>query len=344
MDEIKVAVIGYGGCWNMGKTHLTDMKDAGMTPVAVCEMIEERRALAARDFPGIKTFARLEDLLARSEAQLITIITPHHTHAELALTCLRAGRHVVCEKPLAITLTDCDAMIAEAKARNKVLSTYHNRHWDGFIMKALERVHAGDIGKVLRVDAWRGDYEKPLDTWRGSRSQSGGILYDWGVHYLEYGLQLMGDCEIAEVSAYGSQGFWAGQSSWGGDTIEDEAETLVRFRDGRRLRLSISHIESNPRPGFLEVTGTLGSMTLTWDHVEVVTHAGKDVRVTRYANPKDEWGRFYTNIANHLKAGEPLVISSEWARRPIFILDLAARSAAAGMAIQTSEDSAKGKK
>ena len=102
-SDMKVGVIGYGGAFNMGKAHLNEMKRAGMTPVAVAEIDPQRLEVAKTDFPGIKTFATASAMLKESDVNLVTIITPHNTHASLALQCLRAGRHVVCEKPLAIT-------------------------------------------------------------------------------------------------------------------------------------------------------------------------------------------------------------------------------------------------
>ena len=334
---IQVGVIGYGGTWNMGRTHLNEMKKAGMTPTAVCELDPARLALAPDDFPGIQTCQSVDELLSQSEVNLVAIITPHDTHAELALQCLAAGRHVVCEKPFAITTAECDAMIRTAKERNLLVSAYHNRHWDGWIMKAVEILRAGDISTVVRVEARLGNYGKPQATWRGSRSHSGGILYDWGVHFLEYALQLTGSSGITEVSGYAHNGFWENGSPWGADTIEDEAEAVVRFQDGRRIRLLISQVESLPRRGFLEVTGTTGSMVLDWDAVEVTTHDGPKRITIRHPNPENEWWRFYANIADHLTSGAPLVITGEWARLPVQIIDLASQSARAGFALRVPE-------
>jgi len=133
---IAVAVIGYGGVFNMGKWHLEEMRGAGMTPVAVADLDPERLKAARRDFPGIKTYTSASGMLRRSGCDLVTIITPHDTHAALAMKCLRAGKHVVVEKPMSITTAECDRMIAEAGRRKLLLTTYHNRHWDGCIARA----------------------------------------------------------------------------------------------------------------------------------------------------------------------------------------------------------------
>ena len=190
--DIRVGVVGYGGAFNMGRQHLKQMQAAGMTPAAVVELDAARLEVATQDFPGIGTYATVEEMLANSDVDLVTLITPHNTHAPLALQCLRAGRHVVSEKPLAITLEEVDAMIAAATASDTMISAYHNRHWDGRILQAAELIKEQQvIGEIVRIECHMGSYGKPGDWWRTSRTISGGILYDWGVHLLEYSLQLM---------------------------------------------------------------------------------------------------------------------------------------------------------
>ncbi len=211
--DIKVGVIGYGGAFNMGSAHLAQMQQAGMTPVAVAEIDPKRLEVAEEDYPGIQTYPSTAAMLKGSDVNMVTIITPHNTHAKLAVQCLKAGRHVVCEKPLAITTAECDRMIAAARKSRVVLSTYHNRHWDGCVLEAVRQIRSGVIGEVLRVEAHMGGYGKPGDWWRSSKSISGGILYDWGVHLLEYSLQII-DSDMAEVSGFASYGHWAKKTAW----------------------------------------------------------------------------------------------------------------------------------
>jgi predicted dehydrogenase len=332
-SDIRVAVIGYGGSFNMGRAHLTEMKKAGMTPTAVAEIDPARLDAAAKDFPGIETYSSVAAMLKQSAADLITIITPHNSHAKLALQCLRAGRHVVVEKPMAITTAECDAMIAAARANKVMLSTYHNRHWDGWIMEAVERIRAGVIGELYRVEAHMGRWGKPGDWWRSSKSISGGILYDWGVHLLEYSLQLI-DSEIVEVTGFAKTGVWANATRWKADTNEDEGDVIVRFRNGVWLRLTISQLDSNPKRGQLEITGTKGTYLIDFPNYEIITHAGPETVITRGKSRESEGWRFYQNVADHLTKGDRLIISPEWARRPIHILDLANRSARLGRALR----------
>ena len=331
--EIRVGVIGYGGAFNMGKAHLQDMRAAGMTPAAVVEIDPVRLAAAAADFPGIATYSSVAQMLKASGVDLVTIITPHNTHAKIGLQCLRAGKHVVCEKPLALTTAECDAMIAAARRAGVMLSTYHNRHWDGWILRAVKKIKKERaIGEVYKIEARMGRRELPGDWWRTSRSISGGILYDWGVHLLEYGLQIM-DAEIVEVSGYAHEGYWAPRTRWKKDTNEDEALAVVRFKNRAWLNLTITALDSHPRSGFFEVTGTEGSYVIEHDHYTIYRREGRKVTVEEGNHLPTEYHHYYDNIAAHLTKGAKLAITPEWARRPIHILDLAARSAKLGKAL-----------
>jgi predicted dehydrogenase len=336
-SDITVGVIGYGGAFNMGKAHLEGMRAAGMTPTAVVEIDPSRLEVAAKDYPGIECYDSVAAMLRKSKVNLLAVITPHNTHAKLALQCLKAGRHVVCEKPLAITTAECDAMIREAKRRGLVLSTYHNRHWDGCILEAVRRIRDNrEIGEVYRVEAHMGGRRKPGDWWRSSKSVSGGILYDWGVHLLEYCLQVLGDAKIAEVSGYAHRGFWADQTRWKKDTNEDEGFASVRFDNGVWLTLCISSLDSNPKRGIVEFTGTTGSYVMDHQTFEIQSVDGDRTTIEKGRNPKEEGWKFYRNVADHLVKGEALVITPEWSRRPIHILDLADRSVKAGKALKAT--------
>jgi len=331
-SDVKVGVIGYGGAFDMGKGHLNEMAAAGMTPTAVCDLDPKRLRAAEDDFPGIETYTSPAAMLKKSAVNLLAIITPHNTHAALALQCLRAGRHVVVEKPFAITTAECDRMVAAARKHRRLLSTYHNRHWDGCILRAVKAVRAGNVGEVVRVEARMGAWGAPRDWWRTSKSISGGICYDWGVHLLEYTFQII-TAGIVEVAGFAKRGFWAAKSKWKADTNEDEGFLVVRYANGAWSSLRISHIESNGKPGWFEITGTKGSYVFDYKTYTLIRHRAGATVTEAGANPPSEHQRFYDNVAAHLTKGAPLVISPEWARRPVHVLDLAGRSAKAGKAL-----------
>ena len=332
---IRVGVIGYGGAFNMGRQHLQEMQKAGMTPMAVAEVDPARLEVALQDFPGIETYGSVSAMLDNSAVDLLTIITPHNTHAALGLQCVEAGRHCILEKPMAITTAECDTLIAAARDNGVIVSTYHNRHWDGWILKAMEVVRSGALGRIVRIDLHMGEHGQPKHWWRSSRSISGGILYDGGVHLLEYSLQII-DSEITEVSGYASEGYWAAQpgTPYPDDPNEDEAQLTVRFKSGQRINMTVTSLDANPRPRWIEIVGTNGVHRIdsqTFETILAQPNGEREIRTGKHR--PSEGHRFYENVAAHLTTGEPLVITGEWARRPIHILDLAAQSAKAGRAL-----------
>ncbi len=332
--EIKVGVIGYGGAFDMGRKHLLEMMRAKMTPVAVADIDPARLEVAHRDFPGIGTYTSVSTMLKKSGVDLVTIITPHNTHAALAVQCLRAGRHVVVEKPFAITTAECDRMIAAARRGRRLLSTYHNRHWDGCIIQAVKTIRSRAIGQVVRVEAHMGSWGKPRNWWRTSKTISGGILYDWGVHLMEYTFQII-DSPIVEVAGFARKGFWAPRTAWKADTFEDEGFAVVRYAGGAWSSLMITQLDSKPKGGQVEITGTKGTYVFDYRTYELITHGRDGSTVSRKgANPPSQHERFYRNIADHLRRGTKLVITPQWARRPVHVIDLACRSAAAGRALK----------
>jgi predicted dehydrogenase len=329
--EIRTAVVGYGNAYNMGKAHLEQMRAAGMVPVAVADINPACLEIARMEFPGIATYASLDALLADSAADLVAVITPHDSHARLAKQCLEAGRHVVCEKPLALTTRDCDELIACAVQHQRLLSAYHNRHWDGCITEAVDRIHRrNEIGAVFRIEARMGFHNKPRDWWRSSRSISGGVHFDWGVHFIEYALQLV-DSSVTEVSAFAHQGFW--QTAWGADGNEDEVSMTVRFANGVPFQLCITTLDHDRDRDWFKICGTGGTYFMQSLNYEVVRQDEGEMVRRRGANRPGAYQCYYDNIAAALTGQEELIITAEWSRRPVHILDLACQSYTLGKSL-----------
>jgi len=128
------------------------------------------------------------------------------------------------------------------------------------------------------------------------------------------------------------------KTHWGRDSNEDEATAIVRFASGQYLVLSITQIDALPKNedrGSLEITGTKGTYVFDqsrWKLIQPDKRCG--VTIKKGMNPSSQWDRYYKNIAGHLVKGEKLVITPEWSRRPIHILDLACRSAELGKTIK----------
>ena len=326
MKEIKIGVIGYGGAFNMGKGHLNELAlNKGFVPGAVCDLDPERLKIAKKDFPGIQTYTDVGKLLKESDVKLAVIILPHNVHAKVALQCLAAGRHVVVEKPFAITVAECDAMIAMAKKRKVMLSTYHNRHWDANILTILK--HLPKIGRPFRWESFAGGYNEPREWWRSYKEISGGIIYDWGAHFTEWMLQVM-DYEMREISGFKVKEVWKKF------TNEDELEAVVRFKNNAIASHTASSITLAGKD-MLRIVGTKGAIVATHRDVDVYTQDAHGNKVkTSVVLEKARGTDYYKNVHDHLFEGAKLIITAEWARRVIQVLDYACVSANKGAPVK----------
>ena len=185
-NKVRCAVIGYGPAFNMGKSHCNQITATdGLELVAVCDADHKRTEAARKDFPKIRTYEDLGKMLKDVDFGLVAVVTPHNTHADLALQCLKARKHVIVEKPMCITTAEATAMIEEARKRNLTLTVFHNRRLDGDFLALKETINKGQIGQVFHIEAFIGGFGHPGTWWRSNKKFSGGAFYDWGAHLLD---------------------------------------------------------------------------------------------------------------------------------------------------------------
>jgi predicted dehydrogenase len=216
-------------------------------------------------------------------------------------------------------------MIAAARKSDRMLSVYHNRHWDGNILTILK--HLKEIGRPFRWESFAGGYGRPRDWWRSDKQISGGIIFDWGAHYVEWMLQVM-DYEMVEISGHRVREVWTET------TNEDEVEAVVRFKGDAVGSHTESRLAAAGKPS-IRICGTRGAITAS--HGSVTVHT-----VDRYGNKVDKsvrmekrtYEKYYRNIRDHLLRGGELTITSEWARRVVQVLEYAYRSAERGRALK----------
>ncbi len=149
---------------------------------------------AAAAYPSAKIARSLDEMLEDPSITLCIVATPNKAHRSLAEQCLKAGRHVVVDKPLALSSEDAKALAELAAERGLILSAYHNRRWDGDFCTLRTLLESTRLGRPLhlvsRFDRYR--LEPRLDAWRESGEEGGGVLFDLGPHLLDQALALFG--------------------------------------------------------------------------------------------------------------------------------------------------------
>ncbi len=189
------AVIGYGGMGGWHTQHI--LKSDVVNLAGIYDIKEDRCALA--ESRGIRAYKSREELLADPSIELVTIAIPNDVHEEVVIACLEAGKNVICEKPVTLSLDSLERMIAAANKAGKIFSVHQNRRWDVDYL-AMKQIHdSGEIGEVINIESRiHGSRGIPSD-WRGIKQYGGGMLYDWGVHLIDQALMVLGFDEIASV-------------------------------------------------------------------------------------------------------------------------------------------------
>ena len=187
---IRVGVVGYG---LGGKVFHAPMV-AAVEGLELAGVVERRTRHAETEYPGIAIYTSLSEMLADKTIELVAISTPTPTHAPLAIEALRAGRHVVIDKPTGATSAEVAEMAAEAKKAGKLLIPYQNRRWDGDFRTLHKLLQEQKLGRVVSFTStfgrWRPTPNHRL--WRESGAEGSGILLDLGTHQVDQALQLFG--------------------------------------------------------------------------------------------------------------------------------------------------------
>jgi scyllo-inositol 2-dehydrogenase (NADP+) len=333
VDEIRCAVVGYGAAFHQGRSHARQIRETpGLRLTAVCDLDPARVEAAKADFPDIAGYTDLERMVADGVADLAAIVVPHRHHAPAALTCLRGGLHVVLEKPMALTVAECTALIEEARARGRMLTVYHNRRADGDFSTLRGLLRDGVIGQVFHIEYYGGGYGRPGGGWRADKAISGGAFYDWGAHIVDWVLGLMEERMVAVTGFFHKR-------VWHDVTNEDQVQAVIRFAGGQVADVQQSHISLGPKARW-RILGTEGAILDRGDRVRVGQgeRGAFLVRIRVHGYPAEFQvpyrdpvpASFYARVQAHLARGEPLPVTPESARRVIAVLELAERSSASG--------------
>jgi scyllo-inositol 2-dehydrogenase (NADP+) len=322
---VRAAIVGYGGAFNMGAHHTREMHATNrMKLVAVCDTDPKRTDAAKKDWPGIETFNAVEDLLAWNKFDLAIVILPHNLHACVAIQLSTAGKHVIVEKPMCITVAEATGMIEAAKNAKTMVTVYHNRRHDGDFLTLRSLVDRGAIGQIYNVEMWGGGYGKPGTWWRSIKAVSGGSFYDWGAHYLDWLLNLVKQ-PIVNVT-----GFYQQDLVWKDVTNEDHVHAVIRFANNSVADVQFSSIARVGKPRW-RVLGTKGAIVSEDEGFRVYGEC-EGIPMEGYVrNGQGTHPKYYENIAAHILDGAELDVKPEEARRVIAIMETAEKSAKSGV-------------
>lgn len=193
--KVKFGVLGYGF---MGHVHVEKlMKRDDCQIVAVCDTDPEKMA----DVPeGIETYASIDELLEKADINAVVIAVPNHIHLEAVEKSARAGKNILCEKPVALTLEELDEMEAIIKETGVKFSVHQQRRWDWDYRTAKAVYDSKTLGDVYTIQSKLYGFNGNMHDWHVYPEFGGGMLFDWGVHLLDQMLYMV-DSKIVSVYA-----------------------------------------------------------------------------------------------------------------------------------------------
>ncbi len=200
-EPIRCGVVGFGlagRIFHSAVIHATE----GLELAAI---VERRGDAASQAYPHTPIVRSVEELLARPEIEVVVIATPNESHAPLATECLRAGKHVVVDKPAAISSSEAAALLTISRESDRRVFVYHNRRWDGDFLTLQQLIASGRLGRLRSFES-RFDRFRPArkpGAWREQPKPGSGILLDLGSHLADQALTLFGmpDAVWADVRA-----------------------------------------------------------------------------------------------------------------------------------------------
>lgn len=275
---VKVGVIGAGA---IGKIHVDSYREVpGVEVVAIAEKGMKRAKERAAVCGVERYFGDYRKLLALDEIDAVSICTPNFLHCPQTIDALKAGKHVICEKPMAMNVVEAKKMIAAAKRAKRVFMMAFCQRFSGPGQAARKIMDSGEVGKVyhVRIEYIRRRGIPGLGGWFTRKNEAGGgPMLDVGVHFLDLALWLTGYPEAVTASAgshrifghrkdYTCLGMWGTTPVPGGPfTVEDLLSGFIRFRNGMTAKLEAAWASNSDTRGFVEILGDKGGVRILPD-------------------------------------------------------------------------------
>ncbi len=363
MENIGVAVIGFGLAGRVFHAPFVSAVPGLQLKVIVQRRGGEAEAAYPFNSTGVKVVRSIEEVLADPAIGMVVVATPNETHAALAAMALRAGKHVVVDKPFAATAREASELTLLAKASGLVLAPFHNRRWDGDFLTVKRLISDEVLGDLV---AMRSHFDRfrpgpRAGTWKEAANDANGMLFDLGPHLVDQALALFGIPTTLAASV---------RREREGTAIEDAFDIVLTF--GRvRATLSATMIAAQPSPRFLlhgtkgsyrkfgldpqeptlvgggtvppvgserewlrEPEADFGELTLA---AEPVTAPGKLTR-SKLRTEAGDYRGFYANVRDAILGEAPLMVTPEDGVRVIQLLETARQSSAEGRTLQLDLD------
>lgn len=261
---MKIGLLGAG--WFGREAHLRNLLRMEGVEVAAVSSRSEASLDASRELVGdeLRTFADWRELVQMEELDSVIVALTNDQHHAAAMAALEAGKHVLCEKPLGLTIAECDEIIAAAEQGGKVLQIGHEMRFQRLYGHMKEMIDRGDLGDLQLM--WCREFRGPMRPgWRSSEALTGGTILEKNVHHIDLFNWMMGSPPV-RVSAHGGTNVLTDRE------VLDNAQVLVEYEGGRRATLELCLFAPNGGDCEIGACGNLGRIDTKNQALELVFH------------------------------------------------------------------------
>jgi UDP-N-acetyl-2-amino-2-deoxyglucuronate dehydrogenase len=304
VKNYKFAIIG---CGRIAQRHAQHIKNNG-TLAAVCDPKHDRADALGADYQA-NVYYDYDELLAKEkDIDVIAICSPNGLHAEQTIKALRAGYHVLCEKPMALSVADAGEMISESLKANKLLFIVKQNRFNPPVVEVKKIIDEGKLGKIYSAQLncfWNRneEYYKGSD-WKGTLKLDGGTLYTQFSHFVDLLYWLVGDVKAvkAKVGNYGHQGIIE---------FEDTGAVSLEFYNGAvgTINYSVNSFGKNME-GSITIFAENGTVKIGGQYLNELEYQhfnNFEISNLPPGNPPNEYGQYKGSMSNHDKVYENVI-------------------------------------
>ena len=297
MSKVKFGIVG---CGRIAQRHAEHIENLG-TLVAVCDVVKEKADQMAEKY-NAKAYYKIEDMLAAgNEMDVVSIVSPNGLHAEHSIKALNSGFHVLCEKPMAISVNDCGEMIKTAEKNNKRLFAIKQNRFNPPIEAVKKVIDEGRLGKIYSVQLscfWNRNEDYYFNSWKGTKDMDGGTLYTQFSHFIDLLYWMIGDVKEAKaiIENYAHEGIIE---------FEDTGVAILKFHNGAigTVNYTVNSYGKNME-GSLTIFGEKGTVKIGGQYLNELEYQNiENYKIENLAegNKPNNYGTYFGSMSNHDK-------------------------------------------
>jgi predicted dehydrogenase len=297
---------GIIGCGRIAQRHAEHIDKQGKL-VAVCDVSTEKASMLGKKY-NASYYDHIDDMLKHSEKpDVIAVCSPNGLHAEHSIKALKAGFHVLCEKPMALTVQDCGEMINAAERANKRLFIVKQNRFNPPVAAVKKIIDEGRLGKIFSVQLncfWNRNNEYYENSWKGTKALDGGTLFTQFSHFIDLLYWMIGD--IKEVKSYISN-----YNHQGIIEFEDTGVVTLRFYNGAigTINYTVNSYQKNME-GSLTIFGEKGVVKIGGQYLNELEYQNiENYKIENLppGNPPNNYGQYQGSMSNHDKVYQNVI-------------------------------------